>query len=76
MVLLKQQQHLLGKVLGLNEKSFAKVFAYMTIFIGMAVMAFMGAIMYIFAPEMIGILSPVPEIRELGVAVFAHRSLC
>ena len=41
----------------------------MTIFIGMAVMAFMGAIMYIFAPEMIGILSPVPEIRELGVAV-------
>lgn len=41
----------------------------MTIFIGMAVMAFMGAIMYIFAPEMIGMLSPVPEIRELGVAV-------
>ena len=35
----------------------------------MAVMAFMGVVMYIFAPEMIGMLSPVPEIRELGVAV-------
>ena len=32
-------------------------------------MAFMGVIMYIFAPEMIGMLSPVNEIRELGVAV-------
>lgn len=29
----------------------------------------MGAVMYVFAPEMIGMLSPVQEIRELGVAV-------
>ena len=35
----------------------------------MIVMAFMGAVMYIFAPEMIGVLSPVPAIRELGTTV-------
>ena len=60
---------LVGQSVGAKRKELCKSFAYMTIFIGMAVMAFMGAIMYIFAPEMIGILSPVPEIRELGVAV-------
>lgn len=32
----------------------------------MAVMAFMGIVMYVFAPEMIGFLSPVEAIRELG----------
>ena len=60
---------LVGQSVGAKRKELCKSFAYMTIFIGMAVMAFMGAIMYIFAPEMIGMLSPVPEIRELGVAV-------
>ena len=29
----------------------------------------MGVVMYIFAPEMIGFLSPVTEIRELGASV-------
>lgn len=60
---------LVGQSVGAKRKELCKSFAYMTIFIGMAVMAFMGVVMYIFAPEMIGILSPVPEIRELGVAV-------
>ena len=60
---------LVGQSVGAKRKELCKSFAYMTIFIGMAVMAFMGVVMYIFAPEMIGMLSPVPEIRELGVAV-------
>ena len=29
-------------------------------------MALMGMVMYVFAPEMIGVLSPVESIRELG----------
>ena len=29
-------------------------------------MALMGVVMYVFAPEMIGVLSPVESIRELG----------
>ena len=38
----------------------------MTVGLGMAVMAAMGTIMYLLAPEMIGVLSPVDSIRELG----------
>ena len=41
----------------------------MTVSLGMAVMAFMGLIMYVFAPEMIGLLSPVVSIQHLGTAV-------
>ena len=39
----------------------------MTVWLGMGVMAFMGILMYIFAPEMIGVLTPVEEIRVLGI---------
>ena len=60
---------LVGQAHGANRMDLCKSFAHMTISIGMLVMAFMGVIMYIFAPEMIGFLSPVAEIRELGTAV-------
>ncbi len=46
----------------------ASNFAYMTVGLGMGVMALMGVVMYVFAPEMIGVLSPVESIRELGTA--------
>ncbi len=57
---------LVGQTHGANRIDLCKNFAYMTVGLGMAVMALMGVIMYIFAPEMIGILSPVEDIRELG----------
>ena len=44
-------------------------FAKMTVTTGMIVMALMGVVMYVFAPEMIGLLSPVDEIRTLGTEV-------
>ncbi len=58
---------LIGQSIGANRKDLTKRFAYMTIALGMGVMATMGLIMYIFAPEMIGMMSPVTEIRVLGV---------
>ena len=57
---------LVGQTHGANRTDLCKNFAYMTVGLGMAVMALMGAIMYVFAPEMIGVLSPVESIRELG----------
>lgn len=60
---------LVGQTHGAGRNDLCKNFAHMTIGIGMLVMAFMGVVMYIFAPEMIGFLSPVAEIRELGAAV-------
>lgn len=59
---------LVGQTHGANRIDLCKNFAYMTVGLGMAVMAVMGVIMYIFAPEMIGVLSPVDSIRELGTS--------
>lgn len=57
---------LVGQTHGANRIDLCKNFAYMTVGLGMVVMAVMGAVMYVFAPEMIGVLSPVDSIRELG----------
>lgn len=60
---------LVGQTHGAGRNDLCKSFAHMTIGMGMVVMAFMGLVMYIFAPEMIGFLSPVDEIRSLGADV-------
>ena len=57
---------LVGQTHGANRIDLCKNFAYMTVGLGMVVMALMGVIMYVLAPEMIGVLSPVESIRELG----------
>lgn len=60
---------LVGQTYGARRIDLCKSFAHMTIGVGMAVMAFMGLLMFIFAPEMIGFLSPVAAIRDLGATV-------
>lgn len=60
---------LVGQTYGARRIDLCKSFAHMTIGVGMAVMAFMGLLMFIFAPEMIGFLSPVTAIRDLGAQV-------
>ena len=57
---------LVGQTHGAGRVGLCKNFAYMTVGLGMAVMAVMGVVMYVFAPEMIGVLSPVESIREMG----------
>lgn len=57
---------LVGQTHGAGRIDLCKNFAYMTVGLGMLVMALMGVIMYVFAPEMIGVLSPVEVIRQLG----------
>ena len=59
---------LVGQTHGAGRPDLCRRFAYMTVALGMVVMALMGVVMYIFAPEMIGILSPVDDIRRLGAA--------
>ena len=60
---------LVGQTYGAGRKELCKSFARMTVGLGMLVMAFMGLVMFIFAPEMIGLLSPVEAIRSLGTTV-------
>ena len=57
---------LVGQTHGAGRIDLCKNFAYMTVGLGMLVMALMGVIMYVFAPEMIGVLSPVEAIRQVG----------
>ena len=60
---------LVGQTHGAGRNDLCRNFAFMTVGLGMAVMSFMGFVMYVFAPEMIGVLSPVEVIRELGTTV-------
>lgn len=60
---------IIGQSLGAGRKDLTKRLAWMTVIFGMAIMACTGVLMYIFAPQMIGILSPDPEIRALGARI-------
>jgi len=58
---------LVGQSIGAKRTDLAKRFAYITLGMGVGVMTVMGALIYVGAPLMMGILSPVPEIIALGV---------
>lgn len=57
---------LVGQSLGAGRKRLTRRFAYITVFMGMAVMTVMGAVMYIAAPAMMAIMTPDTAIRALG----------
>ena len=58
---------LVGQSVGAKRTDLAKRFAYITVTLGMLVMTVMGVLMYIGAPLMMGIMTPVKEIVDLGV---------
>ena len=57
---------LVGQSTGARRLDICKSFAWMTIGTGMLIMALMGFLMYIWAPELMGLLSPIEEIMTLG----------
>lgn len=58
---------LVGQSIGADRKQLARRFANITVIMGMGTMGVMGILMYFLAPEIIGLMTPVTEIRELGV---------
>lgn len=60
---------LVGQSLGARRKELTWRFAKITVAMGIAVMAVMGAVMYIAAPAIIGIMTPDPHVTELGASV-------
>lgn len=60
---------LIGQSIGAGRKELTKKLGWLTVGFGMLVMAGSGVLMYLFAPWMIGLLSPDPIIRELGTKV-------
>lgn len=58
---------LVGQSIGASKKELARQFAYTCTGLGMVVMTFLGIIMWLIAPWMLEIMSPEPEIVNLGV---------
>ena len=57
---------LIGQSLGAGRKRLTRSFAWITILSGMVIMGVMAVLMYVFASEMMAIMSPVQEIVDLG----------
>ena len=57
---------LVGQSLGAARQDLTRSFARMTVWLAMAVMALMGVVMYIFAPELMALMTPIGEICDLG----------
>lgn len=58
---------LVGQSVGAKRRRLTRSFAFITVFMGMTIMGLMGLLMYIFAPQIIGLMTPVEEIRSLGI---------
>jgi len=57
---------LIGQSLGAGRKRLTRSFAWINVLSGMAIMGVMAVLMYVFAAELMGLMSPVPEVVELG----------
>ncbi|HBJ77157.1 MAG TPA: MATE family efflux transporter [Porphyromonadaceae bacterium] len=60
---------LVGQSIGASRIDLMKKFAYTSLALGISIMTLMGGVMYLFAPELIAFLTPVEEIRLLGVEI-------
>lgn len=57
---------LVGQSLGASRKDLAKRFAWITTLSGMLIMTLFAVFMFIFAPQLIRMMSPDPEVVDLG----------
>ncbi|MCM1077140.1 MAG: MATE family efflux transporter [Bacteroides sp.] len=58
---------LVGQSYGAKRLDLAKRFGYITVGLGMVTMTVMGVVMYIFAPWVMALMTPVADIQLLGV---------
>ena len=59
---------LVGQSIGAMRKELCRSFARLSVGSGMTVMAVMGCVMYVLAPELMGLMTPVAAIRDLGAS--------
>ncbi len=60
---------LIGQSYGANRRDLTRNLSWLITGLVIVVMSVCGALMYIFAPQMIGLLSPDPAVRALGTRV-------
>ncbi len=66
---------IVGQCIGARRRNLARRLGWMAVILGMFIMGLSGALMWLFAPQMIGILTPDEEIRALGVQVLRIEAL-
>lgn len=57
---------LVGQSIGAGRRPLARRFGWITTLLGMGVMGILAVLMYFFAPQMIGLMSPDAEVISLG----------
>ena len=60
---------LVGQGIGAGQRLLTRSFARMSVGLGIGVMTMMGVLMWIFAPELMALMSPVEEVIDLGTQV-------
>ena len=60
---------LVGQGIGAGQRMLTRSFARMSVGLGIGVMTMMGVLMWIFAPELMALMSPVEEVITLGTQV-------
>lgn len=60
---------LVGQSIGARRRDLTRRFAAITVGAGMAIMTVMGVLMYVAAPLMMGIMTPVQQVVDLGTQV-------
>lgn len=60
---------LVGQGIGAGQRLLTRSFAYLSVSLGITIMTVMGIMMWIFAPELMGIMSPVEKVIVLGTDV-------
>ena len=60
---------LVGQGIGAGQHQLTRSFARMSVGLGMAVMTVMGILMWLFAPELMSLMSPVEEVIAQGTQV-------
>jgi putative MATE family efflux protein len=60
---------LVGQGIGAGQRMLTRSFARMSVALGIGVMTLMGVLMWIFAPELMALMSPVEEVIALGTQV-------
>ena len=57
---------LVGQSYGAGKRLLTRSFAWMSVGLGMVVMTFMGVLMFVFAPELMSLMTPVADIISIG----------
>ncbi|WP_418969710.1 MATE family efflux transporter [Alloscardovia omnicolens] len=57
---------IVGQAVGARQRTMAKRFAWLSIGLGVLTMTSAGILMFLFAPQIIGLLSPDPHIHDLA----------